>query len=97
MLEKIAPYYDKDGIVVYHGDCFQVMKWLPHNYFDLCLTDPPYGITACKWDVMPDLSQLWKLLKSLGKDNAAYVFTASQPFTSKLVMSNLGWFKYEWI
>ncbi|MEA2089092.1 MAG: site-specific DNA-methyltransferase [Patescibacteria group bacterium] len=36
-------------------------------------------------------------MKPLGKDNAAYVFTASQPFTSKLVMSNLKWFKYEWM
>ena len=94
----IRPYYnDGNGILVYYGDCFEVMKQFEDKSFDLVLTDPPYGITACKWDMMPDLDKLWEVLKPLGKDNTAYVFTASQPFTSKLVMSNLKWFKYEWI
>lgn len=39
-----APYYDHNGIVIYNADCRQVLPFLPK--FDLCLTDPPYGIDA---------------------------------------------------
>lgn len=40
---------------------------------------------------------LWDQYKRIIKDNGAIVLTASQPFTSALVMSNPGWFKYEWV
>ena len=38
----IKPYYDQDGITIYHGDCREVLPTL--GRFDLLLTDPPYGI-----------------------------------------------------
>ena len=39
---KPEPYYDRDGITIYHGDCLEI---LPHlEPVDLVLTDPPYGI-----------------------------------------------------
>jgi site-specific DNA-methyltransferase (adenine-specific) len=93
----MKPYYDKDGITIYNGDCLDIMQTLEPNSFDLVLTDPPYGTTACKWDVMPNLDTLWENLKFLSKPNSGYVLSASQPFTSKLVLSNLKWFKYELI
>lgn len=37
----MSPYYDEDGITIYHGDCREV---LPSLKADLVLTDPPYGI-----------------------------------------------------
>ena len=79
------------------GDCLEVMKEIPDKSIDLILTDMPYGSTACDWDKEQDLNKLWEIFKRIGKDDATYVFTASQPFTSKLIMSNLKWFKYEWI
>ncbi len=63
----------------------------------MILCDLPYGITACKWDSIIPLEPLWKEYKRVIKKNGAIVLTASQPFTSILVMSNLEWFKYEWI
>lgn len=40
---QIKPYYsDGSGIVIYHGDCYQILPELPQ--VDLVLTDPPYGI-----------------------------------------------------
>jgi DNA modification methylase len=39
---KPVPYYDQDGITIYHGDCAQVLPFL--DPVDLLLTDPPYGI-----------------------------------------------------
>lgn len=38
------PYYRDDWVTIYNGDCLEVMKEFPDKYFDLCLTDPPYGI-----------------------------------------------------
>ena len=38
-----TPYYDDGkGIVIYHGDCRDILPHLPK--VDLVLTDPPYGI-----------------------------------------------------
>jgi site-specific DNA-methyltransferase (adenine-specific) len=38
----VTPYYEQDGITIYHGDCREILPALPT--FDLLLTDPPYGI-----------------------------------------------------
>lgn len=56
-----------------------------------------YGTTACKWDTIIPFEPLWKQYKRIIKSNGAIVLTAIQPFTSMLVMSNLRWFRYEWI
>src|SRR5512139_1114066 len=40
---------------------------------------------------------MWREIKRLLKPRGVFVTTASQPFTSKLVMSNVEWFKYEWV
>ena len=85
------------GEMIYHGDCLDIMPTLPDKSIDLILCDLPYGTTACKWDTIIPFEPLWKQYKRLIKDNGAIVLTASQPFTSALVMSNPGWFKYEWI
>lgn len=53
--------------------------------------------TACEWDSIIPLEPMWKEVKRVLKPNGVFVTTASQPFTSMLVMSNLKWFKYEWI
>jgi site-specific DNA-methyltransferase (adenine-specific) len=64
-----------------------------------CATCPTAenGTTACKWDVIIPFEPLWQQYKRIIKDNGAIVLTASQPFTSALVMSNPKMFKYEWI
>jgi site-specific DNA-methyltransferase (adenine-specific) len=80
-----------------HGDCLEEMPKLADKSIDMILCDLPYGTTACKWDVVIPFEPLWAQYKRLIKDNGAIVLTASQPFTSALVMSNPGWFKYEWI
>lgn len=82
---------------VYCGDCLEIMKEIPDKSIDMILCDLPYGITACTWDSVIDLEKLWFHYKRLIKDHGAIVLTASQPFTSKLVMSNPTWFKCEWI
>lgn len=93
----MIPYYEHSGITIYYGDCLEVMAEMEDNSVDLVLTDPPYGATACKWDIIIPFEPMWDNLKRISKDNTAIVITASQPFTSMLVMSNIDMFKYEWI
>ena len=70
---------------------------IPDNSIDMILADLPYGTTACKWDSIIPLEPLWKQYKRVIKENGAIVLTASQPFTTKLINSNIEWFRYEWI
>lgn len=79
------------------GDCLEVMKDIPDKSIDMILCDLPYGTTACKWDTIIPFEPLWKEYKRIIKDNGAIVLTASQPFTSTMVMSNPDMFKYELI
>ena len=79
------------------GDCLEVMKDIPDKSIDMILCDLPYGTAACRWDVVIPFEPLWEQYKRIIKDNGAIVLTASQPFTSYLIMSNIKWFKYELI
>ena len=79
------------------GDCLERMKEIPSGSVDMILTDPPYGTTACKWDSIIPLEPMWEQLKRIIKPNGAIVMTASQPFTSVLITSNLKDYKYNWI
>jgi len=83
-------------IKLMQGDCLERMKEIPDGSVDMILTDPPYGTTACKWDSIIPLVPMWEQLKRIIKPNGAIVMTASQPFTSVLVGSNLKGFKYCW-
>ena len=82
---------------LYQGDCLKVMAGLGAGSVDLCLTDPPYGTTACKWDSVIPFEPMWAGIKRVVKPNAAITLFGSQPFTSALVMSNLKMFKYCWV
>ena len=79
------------------GDCLELLKQLKGGSVDLILTDPPYGSTYCSWDSPLDLEMLWVQLKRVISPVGAIVLTATQPFTSVLVMSNLTMFKYDWV
>lgn len=38
----MTPYYDEDGITIYHGDCREVLLSLPAA--ELLVTDPPFNV-----------------------------------------------------
>lgn len=93
-------------VKLYLGDCLEKMSLLADDSVDLILADLPYGTTdrsgkkgsrIFKWDSVIPLDQLWDQYRRVLKTNGTVVLTADQPFTSQLVMSNLEWFKYEWI
>ena len=82
---------------IYQMDCIEGMKLLPDKSIDMILCDLPYGTTACKWDSVIPFEPLWEQYERIIKDDGAIVLTATQPFSSALVMSNPKLFKYEWI
>lgn len=82
---------------LHNGDCLEILPTLPANSVDLILTDLPYGTTACPWDSIIPLEEMWRELKRIGKKNCSFIFTAQQPFTWVLCASNPEDFKYELI
>lgn len=82
---------------VLHGDCLELIKDIPSGIVDMILCDLPYGITSNKWDCVIPLDDLflqyWRVLKEEG----IICLTASQPFSSMLVMHQLKNYKHEWI
>lgn len=49
-----SPFFEGDGVQIYHGDCRQILPKL--GRFDLLLTDPPYEMTElpeCLWGIAP--------------------------------------------
>ena len=86
----------KNG-VWWQGDCLEVMKRIPDGSIDMIMADLPYGTTACSWDTVIPFEPLWREYHRVAKPRAAIVLTASQPFTSALIMSNIKNFKYCWV
>lgn len=84
-------------IDLYNGDCLEVMKDISDGSIDMILCDLPYQTTACKWDKMIPLDPLWDQYKRVIKTNGAIVLFGAEPFSSKLRMSNLEMYKYDWI
>ena len=87
----------EERVQLFKGDCLEVMKDIPDKSIDMILTDPPYGTTACKWDTVIPFDKLWEQYNRVIKDNGAIVLFGSQPFTSKLICSNIENYKYDWI
>jgi DNA modification methylase len=86
-----------EGVELLHGDCLELMSGIPDGSVDMILCDLPYGTTQCKWDSVIPFEPLWEQYKRVIKSGGAIVLTASQPFTSALVMSNPAWFRYCWV
>lgn len=96
-------------VELYCGDCLIEMNNIEDHSVDLILCDLPYGTTDRKgveskgdnrvlgWDTIIPLDELWTQYRRILKTTGCVVLTADQPFTSQLVVSNIEWFKYEWI
>jgi site-specific DNA-methyltransferase (adenine-specific) len=79
------------------GDCLGLMRALPDASVDMILCDLPYGTTQCAWDAVIPFAPMWAEYLRVSKPTAAIVLTAAQPFTSALIMSNPGMFRYDWV
>lgn len=74
----LQPYFEQDGIALYHGDCREILPALEDESVDLVLTDPPYLVSySGRWGsdwgviegdsdpawVLPVYRELWRTLK----------------------------------
>lgn len=90
-------------ISLLQGDCLDRMNEIPDGSVDMVLCDLPYGTTIHKnaqgtptaaWDTPIPFENLWAQYRRLIKPTGNIILTAAQPFTSRLVTSNVEWFKY---
>ena len=84
-------------ITLKQGDCLEIMKEIPDKSIDMVLCDLPYGTTSCKWDSIIPFEPLWNEYKRITKDRGAIILFGSEPFSSSLRISNIEWYKYDWI
>ncbi len=74
-----------------------MMQNIEDKSVDCIIADLPYGTTACKWDSVINLEQLWSHYKRIIKDKGAIILFGQEPFSSKVRNSNLEWYRYDWI
>lgn len=84
---------------LYKGDCLEVMDKLIAEgvKVDAIITDPPYGTTACKWDSVIPIDNMFDKLNHLSFDYTPIVLFAIEPFASVLRFNNIKNYKHEWI
>lgn len=83
-----------ENCTLYQGNCLEVLQHIPDASIDLVLCDLPYGTTNCAHDEVIPFEPLWAFYRRVLKPGGCVVLFGSQPFTSKLVLSNLDWFRY---
>ena len=81
---------------LYNGDCFDIMNNIQDKSVDMILCDLPYNCTTQEWDKEINLDLLWSQYERIRKDDCPVVLSSSQPFTTKLINSNIKNFKYCW-
>lgn len=90
-----TPCYMQPGLSLYNGDCLQTMQRIETGTIDLMLQDTPFGCTQNEWDAKPNFSIMWQEWERIIKDNGAMIFFGTQPFASELILSRVGFFRYD--
>jgi site-specific DNA-methyltransferase (adenine-specific) len=85
----------KKNYKIINDDCFNYLPKIKDQSIDLIILDPPYGTTQNSWDSIIDLEKMWKEILRVIKDNGAIVIFGAEPFSSRLRMSCLQFFRYD--
>lgn len=83
--------------MIFEGDCLEVMDTLISEGIrvDSVIVDPPYGTTACPWDIIIPFEEMWKRIKLIRKDNSPILIFGNEPFSSHLRLSNIDEYRYD--
>ena len=81
---------------LWHGDCLTLLKNIEDASIDFICIDPPFGLTAPKWDSVVPFNLLWKEFGRIGKAGYITAIFGCQPFTTQVISSNINNFKYCW-
>jgi len=79
---------------LYCGDCFAILPNLLIKA-DAVISDPPFGITACDWDVALPFDHFWKVVERKTTPAANVVLFGCGRFSSDLINSNRKWYRYD--
>jgi len=82
---------------LYNKDCFEVFGKIPDKRIDLVLTDLPYGTIECVWDSVIPLGLMWEQIRRVIRDNGVIALFGVEPFSSRLRLSAINMFKYDWV
>lgn len=80
---------------IYNEDCLEGMKRIPDGTVDFVLTDLPFGITACDWDVKIDLPRFWEQINRVTKLKSAVALFAGGKYLFELGASNIKDYRYK--
>lgn len=90
-IQKNHRFYNR----LIHAEAIESMQQIKNKSINLICVDLPYGVTNNKWDSIIPLDKMWEQFNRIIVDDGVIVLTATQPFSSMLIMSNLKQFKYE--
>lgn len=76
------------------GDIHEIIKTIEDNSIDLIYTNPPFGITNCKWDTPLNWEELWSDIWRIMKPKGIVVLHASMPFSYTLIKSQTPKYHY---
>lgn len=82
---------------LYQGDCLDILSEFAGQNIDCLITDQPYGVTKCDWDMPVNLEAFWPLAYAATKLNAAHCHFCQMPFAGRLWESNKKHFRYEYV
>ena len=85
--------------LLYLGDCFEIIPKLDkfNIELDAVISDPPFGITDCKWDKAIPLDKFWAMLDCRTKPTANFVFFGCGRFSFELFNSKPKWYRYDMV
>ena len=95
--KEVIKILENKDYELWNGDCLELMKNIPDKSIDMILCDLPYGNTACKWDSIIPFDELWEYYNRIIKEEGVICLFGSEPFSSKLRLSNFEMYKYDWI
>lgn len=86
-----------DKYKLYQGDCLEIMDILIKNKVkvDCIICDLPYGTTQSEWDKIIPFDEMWSRVNKITHVRSNIVLFGSEPFSSKLRMSNIKNYKYD--
>ena len=87
---------ENDEIKLLRGDCLELAEQIPDGSIDMVLCDPPYGVTNYRWDSALPLEAMWRMYERVVKADGVIALFSSQPFTTRLIHSNIRWYRYNW-
>jgi len=82
-------------MILYKGDCLNVMNKIEDKSVDIILADLPFGVTQNKKDIRIPFEPLWKQYKRVIKDNGPILLFSQGIFYVDLVNSNRKMFRYD--